>query len=724
VKSSPSEFLAALFGAAPAGYQVEVRAVPGTSTWVPADGTGVPELTPGSDWYFGVAPRGAGGKVDVGSLVWVDVDKPPEGFDPDDIRPRPTAVVRSGRQGGIHAYWALNKPIEAGHATRLARLAAMAFGGDPVAAQSAARVQRLPGSLNRKYDPPAPCEAEVLDPDRVYDPFQVEELLLVEVLRKFWSGGERHQLSLGLGALLTRSGEWDRDRIERTVRVLVHRTGDDEGGDRVKAVTSALARRESNLPVAVAPLREALGEEYVKLTDALGLSNRDGELVYDGVVVGYKMHIERDLTNWVIALGEWAWADGVPTRWDGTCWKASSAEELASWVFRKLSAMKEMIDGEELDLVAKGSHARAVCSLVCGFMAQSPLPPPEPYCLPVTNGVVDLRTSELLSHGKEFRNRWVCPVAWEPGSACPTWERFLDEATNDRSEVDFLQEWVGYCLIPGNPWERMVWLFGPSGTGKSTFLGRVANVLGNGCVAVRGEQFDSYTLASIASCRLAVCTELSSRVLKTTTLKALVSGDPIQARHAYGRPFTVQFAGKFMFSTNELPPVDQSVGLWRRLAVFPFERVVSEPDVHLKETLDSEELPGILQWAVLGLRRLEKFDQQGQWPLPESVVEIVAEYREAADTFRQFHHDEMVPDPSYLKPPMPARELYARYTWWCKDRSVSPEPYGPVFWREMRNLGLEPLTEEPPDGSGKRRVRLWRGATLVEPEALSQPPDD
>jgi hypothetical protein len=42
----------------------------------------------------------------------------------------------------------------------------------------------------------------------------------------------------------------------------------------------------------------------------------------------------------------------------------------------------------------------------------------------------------------------------------------------------------------------------------------------------------------------------------------------------------------------------------------------------------------------------------------------------------------------------------------------------------MRNLGLEPLTEEPPDGSGKRRVRLWRGATLVEPEALSQPPDD
>jgi putative DNA primase/helicase len=254
----------------------------------------------------------------------------------------------------------------------------------------------------------------------------------------------------------------------------------------------------------------------------------------------------------------------------------------------------------------------------------------------------------------------------------------------------------------------MLWLYGPSGTGKSTFIKVVNNLLGPAAVAIGSEKFTEYTLAQLAGMRVAIASELSPRTMRTSLLKALIAGDPMQARHPYGRPFDMVFKGKLVWSSNAMPPLDQSEGMRRRINVVEFNQVPSVVDVYLEAKLEAE-LPGILNWAVVGAQRLLKLREQGSsdWTLPYSVKAFVDQYMESADPTAQFFQEEVELVEGFE---FPAIEIYQRYVQWAKERQIYVESWGPAFYRAMSNYGLEPA---PDRIQGKRVVKIWRGGRLV-----------
>jgi hypothetical protein len=81
----------------------------------------------------------------------------------------PSIVICSG--GGRHVYWLLREPadvpIEAAALRTVLRRIAHALGGDFASAECA-RVLRLPGSLNHKYDPAVPVTIQIFEADRRY----------------------------------------------------------------------------------------------------------------------------------------------------------------------------------------------------------------------------------------------------------------------------------------------------------------------------------------------------------------------------------------------------------------------------------------------------------------------------------------------------------------------------------------------------------------------------
>jgi hypothetical protein len=91
-------------------------------------------------------------------------------------------LVHSG--GGLHAYLLLREPLDlrdpadATMARQLLRRLAVALGADMASAEPA-RVLRLPGTLNRKpeYGTPRPVVVEILEPERRYNPSELDELL-------------------------------------------------------------------------------------------------------------------------------------------------------------------------------------------------------------------------------------------------------------------------------------------------------------------------------------------------------------------------------------------------------------------------------------------------------------------------------------------------------------------------------------------------------------------
>jgi hypothetical protein len=92
--------------------------------------------------------------------------------------PQPTYVVNSG--GGLHVYWAFDRDLEIPQwyamATGLKRLChEHDLHADPQITADAARVLRIPGTFNHKYNPPAPVQ--IMYRGKVHTPESVEAKL-------------------------------------------------------------------------------------------------------------------------------------------------------------------------------------------------------------------------------------------------------------------------------------------------------------------------------------------------------------------------------------------------------------------------------------------------------------------------------------------------------------------------------------------------------------------
>lgn len=681
-----------LFASAPHDGLVEVRRVPAKGTpaqfvdphepVLPADS----ELSEGN-WFFGTVLRTPTRELHSATLVWADLDsKTAEPPDPAKVFPRPNVAINSG--SGTHLYWVLAQPVDPLKAVYLSTLAALAFSGDRKVLE-AHRVMRLPGSFNQKYDPPKPCVTTYTPGTPTWDLDELESALVAAVAAKYWSGGERHALALGLSATLARAG-WDVDKMQSTLSMVCDFANDEEKSDRRTCAWSTFQRHSAGTLVSAKDWREALGDEDFKLfLKGLGVTQRDGHLVYMGETIGSVSFLEKDLVAGFLGLDSWAYAEGGVFEWHSPVWQARDEAALKTAVFNFISQVAYIDNGEERAMVPTNKLASAVASIVKGHLTAHVLPDPDPNLLPCRNGVLDLHTLELRATKKEDYFRWTIGADYEPSATCLQWEAFLQSSAPE--EYDYLQEWLGYCLTPGNPWQRMLWLYGASGTGKSTFLNVVSALFGPAAVSVRPDNLSDYALAALGQARLATCSEISDRTLRTPMLKALIASDKVTARHPYGRPFDLTFNGKFTWASNILPPVDQAEGMWRRLGVVGWDNVPEKVVIGLEDKL-REELPGILNFCLAGLARVREFTAASKWPIPASMAAKVQEYQAAADTFGMFVADEVELGEEHS---IPVKELYFRYSNWAKDHGHRIEPLGPVFRREAGRFKIKPLADSP-----------------------------
>lgn len=705
----PLEFFRALYPRIPTGYGVELRRVPGLGYLMDPDFTMPDDLARGT-YYFGIAPRRrTDSAVDLANLVWVDTDG--SKLDLDQVYPPLTAAVFSGGMtDGIrhyHLWWRLKAYVDVGTCCRLSILATLAYGGDYAVCESA-RVMRVPNSLNSKRkDQPRLAEVDWLDPGREYDVIELEEKLVAAVFAPHWLPGQRHEMALNIAAALARAG-WSVDRAQNVMRYLYEVNPGSDLNGKLTAVRTTYQKKEDGEPVVSRMCREALGQQgYRKFLDGLGISTRDSDLVLDGEVVGTRAHLERDISNYVLETGDWGSADGRLVLWTGKHWAPVENEVLRNYCFGVLARMQVVEGGDEIPYIAKAAKAGAIASIVIGALLEAPLPEPNPIELPLENGVLNLETLELVPHRREQHHRWLIPINYDPSAQCPTWERFVLESAPQEGMYPFLQEWSGYCLMAGNPWQRMLWLHGPSGTGKSTFLKVLHGMLGPSATAVPTDKFTEYSIAQLSGKRVGLASELSPRTLKTSILKGLIAGDPVEARHPYGRPFSMEFTGKLVWSSNGLPPLDQAEGMRRRINVVEFNEVPKTVDVYLDSKLEAE-LPGVLNWSIEGLHRLLRLRKEGKsdWALPPGVQAFIDEYMEAADPLTQFFIEEIELG---VKETCVAIQVYQRYVFWAKERQVYVVQWGPEFYRAMRSYGLVPVEDQQ---VGKRAIKVWEGGRL------------
>ena len=138
------------------------------------------------DVYLGVAPRWGSDGTRVGvrrlGALWADLDAKGEHTLDSRLRQlqelacHPSILVFTG--GGCHAYWLLSKPADGPEqleqAEGVMRRLGQDLGGDPV--WDRARILRVAGTFNHKYDEPRPVELKHFEPGLRYDLERLEEM--------------------------------------------------------------------------------------------------------------------------------------------------------------------------------------------------------------------------------------------------------------------------------------------------------------------------------------------------------------------------------------------------------------------------------------------------------------------------------------------------------------------------------------------------------------------
>jgi putative DNA primase/helicase len=300
------------------------------------------------------------------------------------------------------------------------------------------------------------------------------------------------------------------------------------------------------------------------------------------------------------------------------------------------------------------------------------------------NGALHISTGSLAKHQPGHYATSAVPYEYNPDARPVIWDYFLRNTVP--AAANFLQEFAGYALTTEMGHELAVWLFGPPGSGKSTFISGLQAMLGHraGILGLADLERSRFTLADLPGKTLVVASEQpSSYLASTNTLNAIISGEPLQVERKYRDPFTVIPRAKVCWAMNELPRVaDANSGLFRRVKVVTFPTLAeNERDPEIKHTIETEGA-GILNWALEGLWRLKK---RGYFEVPVGVEDATKQFRENNDVPALFIEDRCVRG---TDSEVPAAKLYREYKYWCEENGHRAQSSTRVA-ADWQRLGFE-----------------------------------
>jgi P4 family phage/plasmid primase-like protien len=303
-----------------------------------------------------------------------------------------------------------------------------------------------------------------------------------------------------------------------------------------------------------------------------------------------------------------------------------------------------------------------------------------------TNGTLDLNTFELRDHRPEDYVLGGLPFAYDPSAEAEAWGEFLGGRLGD--SWPFLQEFAGYCLTTDTSHEVALWLLGEGGTGKSTFIEGVLAICGDraGRLGLSDIERSSFALENVVGKTLLTATEQPSMYIKQVDiLNTLISGEVLSINRKNKPIVDVRTTAKLLWAMNSEPKMrEEGNGIFRRVQIVKFPPLEGPPNPLIKERIMKLEPPGILNWAIEGLRRLR---ERGYFVIPEATRVAVEEFEKANDPPAQFL-EEMCERGDFRTP---RKELYNVYRRWCIAFGYKPKAVAAVKHDWLR-LKLEERT--------------------------------
>lgn len=335
------------------------------------------------------------------------------------------------------------------------------------------------------------------------------------------------------------------------------------------------------------------------------------------------------------------------------------------------------------------------------------------------SGIVDLRTGELFGSDPELFITRSTAVDPDDITDCLRWLQFLDQITGgDALLKRFLRGWAGYCLTGETREQKLAFILGPGGTGKSTFTSTLQRVMCDYALSAAMETFSDAKfeqhpeqLARLDGTRMVVASETEAgHKWRANRVKLLTGGDAITARYMRENSFDYRPQFKLTLLGNHAPAISNlDTAIQRRFLVVPFNCKPGEPDLRLEEVL-AKEWPGILRWMIKGA---VDWYEHGLI-VPKAIGEATTRYFDEQDIFKQWMEEACEVDPRNEHLMEKSTDLFASWSLFAKAHGEMPGTQT-TFNENLRFRGFEPKQIKVLGTKGCRGIRLkyqtqnWQG---------------
>ena len=717
-------------------------------------------LGPGweQDVFYGVHPtragrtayeRGRAEDIAAANCLYADYDDPDALPRIESLQPAPQVIVASGR--GFHAYWLLAEPvILSDDATRrdwaeIQRWWVRHVGADPSACDLA-RVLRVPGTRNGKYDPPRPVRFIRCELDRPYDNQKLMRYILdartadlerepagEPALARPSAGEspiERYNRETNIRDLLraygytlvgtryfVRPGKDPKEGVSGTIddannRAYTFSSNDPAydprdvspsgagctlrpfdvlcrlsfGGDAKAAVRWLTQGEKAGQPgpaqngsappaEALPPAVQAALDEALEKASELG-SDVDREDSREGETEGKPT--DDDLAEqWLKLHPDSMFGLGSMRRYRYGVWEALPDNLFERELLEVLQANKGRGIRPTSRLLASVKKLAQVKASLPDYVWDA-----DPNILVCANGTLELDTMTLREHRMEDYATSAIPHPYIPDATAPTLEHVLQTTVPEAAGL--IQEFAGYALTTDTSHEIALWFCGPSGSGKSTIILALQTMLGKRCgvLGLADIERSNFALSDLPGRTLLISTEQPSLYVRASyKLNALISGEVLRVEKKYADPFELKPTAKVLWASNEMPRLDPGDGLFRRVKVIQFPKHTFVPDPTVKQRIANEG-PGILAWALEGLRRLR---ERGHFLIPPCVEEASQQFQKKNDVPAAFVEECCDTGPDCKAS---ADELYRAYKTWCEENGHRPQS-STALAEEWARLGFQ-----------------------------------
>ncbi len=350
-----------------------------------------------------------------------------------------------------------------------------------------------------------------------------------------------------------------------------------------------------------------------------------------------------------------------------------------------------------------------------------------------TNGMLDPVTGNFVPHSPSFFCRRKIGTDYRPDAVCPMFERFVDSLFADRvlaereQFVATIQAFIGGALavhLLSREERKALILVGPSRTGK-TELSRVVRLLIGHPIATPSvaEMSERFGLAPFYGASAWIRDDAINEgdSLDPQRFKTIITGEPIDIERKHLPAVSgCELAIPVLLTTNALPRNrDTSDAVFNRSLILDMTNEVSETvanamriqvgvprGVSIGPHIFSIEGPGILNWALAGLRRLL---DRGCYDLPESVRASIQRFKDDSNPVSEWVRTSII---KRTGAKVRRNDVLCAYHGWQKEQDGDEARAlgGRAFWPRFRKVA----TWSDPDNTDARGERWVTGLALTD----------